>query len=108
MKNPLFEKDILYKTGTEKEPGSVCVRIYPPDITGRVPLLIEQKSNHDPLEYIDPIIAVLQADIFDRMQIDIKTQSIPYFKKRQEKDYYLLKFSEDGTYSTEATKSPYS
>ena len=50
MKNPLFEKDILYKTGTEKEPGSVCVRIYPPDITGRVPLLIEQKSNHDPLE----------------------------------------------------------
>jgi len=105
MKAPLFEKDILYKTDTQKDPGSVRVRIYPPNIAGSVPLLVEQKSAHDPLEYVGSIVDMIQSDIFDRMQINVKKQGILYFKKIKEAGFYRLKFSGE-RYLTEETENP--
>ena len=105
MKAPLFEKDILYRAGTKTELGSIHVSIYPPEKSGSIPLIVEQNSDHDPLKYIEDIIELIQSDKFDRLKIEIKSQSIIYFKKKQEAGYYSLKFDNDGRSFTEKSET---
>ena len=68
----LLERDILYPTDIKNEPGSIHLQVLSPDKNSKVPVVIEPKSEHSPLKYIDAIIRIIQSDIFDRVFIDIK------------------------------------
>jgi len=79
----LFEKDMLYPTENSIEPGSIHIKIMSPDSRSRLPVLIEAKSNHSPLKYMDSIIRLMQTDIFDRIFVDIKKNVEIYVPKDQ-------------------------
>jgi hypothetical protein len=68
----LFEKDMLYPTDNSIEPGCIHIRILSPDNRSRLPVLIQAKSNHSPIKYIDSIVRLMQTDIFDRILVDIR------------------------------------
>ena len=70
--NILFSRDLLYPTENLFEPGCVHIEILNPDKKARIPLLIESKSGHSPIKYLDAIVNLIQTDIFDRILIDIK------------------------------------
>lgn len=95
----MYERDILYPTNKPHEPGCIHVSVYPPEQMGGIPLVIEPKSNHDPLDYITDIIGILQTDIFDRIRIDLKNYGIIYIKS--ENNSYRLKFDEKGNHTVE-------
>jgi hypothetical protein len=85
MKQAMFERDILYPTQKSFEPGSVHVTVYPPENSGGLPVVIVAKTLHNPLDYIPEILGILQADVFDRIRIDIKASGILYFKPYDQK-----------------------
>lgn len=67
----LFERDMLYPT-SRNEIGSIHIQVLSPDSSARVPVVLESKSGHSPLENIQTITRIMQSDIFDRIFIDIK------------------------------------
>ncbi|HPP36887.1 MAG TPA: hypothetical protein PK767_11705 [Clostridiales bacterium] len=77
----LFEKDMLYPTDNSIEPGCTHIRIMSPDNRSRLPVLIQAKSSHSPIKYIDSIIRLMQTDIFDRIFVDIKKNVEIYIPK---------------------------
>lgn len=79
----LFEKDMLYPTDNSIEPGCIHIRILSPDNRSRLPVLIQAKSSHSPIRYIDSIIRLMQTDIFDRIFVDIRKNVELYIKKGQ-------------------------
>jgi hypothetical protein len=99
MHQPMFERDLLYPTNSLLNPGSVHITVLRPDILGKLPILIVPKTVHNPLDYIDILIDIIQADIFDRTRINIRDQGIFFFKVK-EKEYIKLIF-EDGERITE-------
>ena len=44
MKKAMFERDILYPTQNPLEPGSVNVKVYPPENTGGLPIVVKAKT----------------------------------------------------------------
>lgn len=99
----LYERDILYPTDSSNDPGSIHLKLLDPDQNIKIPVLIEAKSNHSPLKYIDSIIRIMQSDIFDRIFINIKKNVDIYIKTDFEtedeyKNHSHIKiiFSEDG------------
>ena len=80
----LFEKDFLYPTSNNHEPGSVHIQIFHPNKDARIPLIIESKTTHSPVKDIDTIIRIMQSDIFDRIFIDIKKNVDIYIKVNTE------------------------
>ena len=99
MPQPMFERYLLYPTDNLLEPGSVYVAVLRPDILGKLPILIVPKTVHDPLDYIDILIDIIQADIFDRTRINIRDQGIFFFYIK-ENEYIKLTF-DDGKQITE-------
>ena len=79
MYTPIFDRDLLYPTDNHMDPGSVHVAVMKPDNQGKLPVFITPKSNHNPVDYLETLIGIIQADIFDRTRIDIKSQGIFYF-----------------------------
>lgn len=101
-KRAMFERDILYPTQKIFEPGSVHVTVYQPDNTGIIPIVIEAKTEHNPTEYIQEILSILQTDIFDRIRINIKTNGLFYFKPYYESSPPCrVKFSDKDNYDIE-------
>jgi hypothetical protein len=80
----LFERDILYPTDNGIEPGSIHIQVFGPDKFNKIPVVIEGKSSHSPIKYIDSIIRIIQSDIFDRIFIDIKKNVDIYVKTTAE------------------------
>lgn len=76
----LYERDMLYPTMNINEPGSVHVQIHNPNKFARIPVIIESKTNHSPVKYIDSIMRIMQSDIFDRIFIDMKKTVDIYIK----------------------------
>lgn len=70
--NVLYSRDLLYMTEKVNEPGSVHVEVLQPTSEGKMPVIIEGKTSHSPLSYIDTILRIMQTDIFDRIHIDVK------------------------------------
>ncbi len=79
----LFEKDMLYPTENSIEPGCIHIQVLSPDNKNKLPVLIEDKSNHSPMKYIDSIIRLMQTDIFDRILVDIKKNVDIYIKSTE-------------------------
>lgn len=102
MFEPMFERDLLYPAA-RPELGSVHISVLKPDIQGKIPILITPKTDHNPLDYTDEIIDILQADIFKRARIDIKNQGIFFF--RNENDEYIKLVFEGGRKVTEKVSS---
>ncbi len=101
-KNILFKKDLLYPTENLYEPGSIHIEIMHPNKKGKMPVVIESKSGHSPLKYIDNIVRIMQSDIFDRILINVKGNINLYIKTSDEmknefggKKYILVEFEED-------------
>jgi hypothetical protein len=76
----LFEKDMLYPTDNSIEPGCIHIKVLSPDNSNKLPVLIEDKSNHSPLKFIDSIVRLMQTDIFDRILVDVKKNVDIYIK----------------------------
>ena len=70
--NALFERDMLYPTENLNEPGSVHIMVLNPNNNARIPVIVESKSIHSPLKYMDSIARIMQSEIFDRIFVDIK------------------------------------
>lgn len=105
LKKPMFERDILYPTDKPFEPGSAHVTVYPPENSGGLPIVITSKTSHNSLDYVMEILGILQADIFDRIRIDIKVSGILYFIPDEEKNTcYRLHFTDKEKYRVEEMK----
>jgi hypothetical protein len=76
----LYERDMLYPTININEPGSIHLQVYYPNKSARIPVVIEGKTNHSPVKYINSIIRIMQSDIFDRIFIDMKKNIDIYIK----------------------------
>lgn len=64
----LFERDLLYPTDNVLTPGIMHVTMLNPNNT-KIPVLVEPKSNHSAVEYVNAVLDILQKDIFDRINI---------------------------------------
>jgi hypothetical protein len=84
MSDILYERDLLYPTENLSEPGCVHVEVMNPDIKARIPIVIESKTVHSPVNYIDSIIRIMQSDIFDRVFVDIKSRASIYIRSSKE------------------------
>ncbi len=105
LKKAMFERDILYPTEKPFEPGSVHVTVYPPENSGGIPVVIASKTSHNALDYVSEILGILQADVFDRIRIDIKASGILYFKPHDKKStFYRLRFTDKENYVAEEIK----
>lgn len=99
----LFERDLLYPTENLYEPGSVHVEVLSPNKKARIPVIIEGKTSHSPLKYIDSILRIMQSDIFDRIFVDIKKNTDLYIKASRDlveeagsKRYIAVIFNNEG------------
>lgn len=105
MKRAMFERDLLYPTNNQFEPGSVHVTVYQPGQAGGIPVMIEAKTAHNPLDYLNDIVAILQADVFDRIRIDIRKSGILNLKLNDGNyKYYRIKFKPEGGFETQYIK----
>ena len=100
-KSAMFEKDLLYPTANISEPGSIHVEILNPNKNGKMPVVIESKTAHSPVEYITSIMQIVQGDIFDRIHVDVKANVQMYLKlgdeiKSQYEDKQYLMVVVDG------------
>ena len=80
----LFERDILYPTDSSIEPGSINIKVFSPNNQAKIPVVIESKTRHSPLKYMDTIMRIMQNDIFDRIFIDIRKNVDIYVKANDE------------------------
>lgn len=99
----LFERDILYPTDNSNDFGSIHIQVFGPDRNVKIPVIIEAKTNHSPLNYIDSIARIMQSDIFDRIFIDIRKSADIYLRTNAEKkaqygghSFVKISFSDDG------------
>ncbi|MCX7772673.1 MAG: hypothetical protein N2376_06120 [Clostridia bacterium] len=100
LKKAMFERDILYPTQKPFEPGSVHITVYAPESSGGIPVVIEAKTQHNPLDYIPDILSILQTDVFDRIRIDVKNSGILFFKASNG-NYFRVRFTDKDRYSVE-------
>lgn len=76
----LFERDMLYPTDNSIEPGCIHAMVYGPDSDAKIPVILEAKTAHSPLKYIDNITRIMQIEIFDRILIDVRKSVDIYIK----------------------------
>jgi hypothetical protein len=76
----LYERDLLYPTGDNNNPGCVNVKVYSPTKDGFIPIIIENCSTFLIKEYIYSVIKIVQNDIFNRVNINIKSNGAVIIK----------------------------
>lgn len=96
MKEPMFERDLLYPTDVQFEPGSVHIRVHAPESDGRMPVHVEAKTEHDLLENLESILTVMQADVFDRIRMDIRRSGILFLYPFGGGDTLCVRYAENG------------
>ena len=80
----LYERDLLYPTDNVNDPGCIHIEVLSPSKTGKMPILIESKTTHSPIKYINSIIRIMQMDIFDRIHIEVKDSAKLFIKSNDE------------------------
>lgn len=81
----VYERELLYAAGSENELGVVHLEVMGTNKPGRVQVVIESKSKHSVIEYIDSIIDIIQKDVFDRLDIDV-TKKVDIYVRLDEED----------------------
>lgn len=100
MNQPMLERDLLYPTEKEFEPGSVHITVLQPESDGKIPIVIEPRTEHDPLRYIPDIVGLIQAEVFERVRIDIRKRGIFFFKAGVNR-YCRVRYQDGDRYSAE-------
>lgn len=80
----LCTRDLLYDSGEPTEPGSIHVSILSPNSRPRLPIIIEEKTKHNPLKHMQSIIDVICSEMLNRVRIDIKKDVALYLKSNEE------------------------
>lgn len=70
--NIIYQRDLLFMT-EKMELASIHVDILNPNKEGKMHVIIETRTDHSPIDNIDLILKVIQADIFERINIDLKS-----------------------------------
>ena len=96
MNEPMFERDLLYPTDVQFEPGSVHIRVYAPENDGRMPVHVEAKTNHDLLHHLEAIMTLMQSDVFDRIRMDIRRSGAIYLHPYGEEEIVSVRYNENG------------
>ena len=86
----LYSRDLLYLTDKIYEPGSVHIEVLSPTEKGKMPVVIEGKTPHSPVKYLESIIRVMQTDIFDRIHIDVKSNVSLYVSVKNNEELKKL------------------
>lgn len=94
MYTPIFNRDLLYPTDNLSDPGSVHIAVMCPDANGKLPVFISAKSRHNPMDYSDTVLEIIQSDIFDKTRINIKNQGIFFFRMSENK-YVRMVFKDE-------------
>ncbi len=77
MNSFLYESDLLYPTENLLDPGILHVKILNPN-SSKMPVVVEPKSAQSAAQNINPILEILQKDIFDRINIKIHDNTLVY------------------------------
>jgi dephospho-CoA kinase len=96
MKEPMFERDLLYPTDVQFEPGSVHIRVYAPESDGRMPVHVEAKTDHDLLDHLEAVMTLMQSDIFDRIRMDIRRSGAIYLHPYGNGETISVRYNENG------------
>lgn len=90
----VYERDMLYPTENVNDPGCIHIEVLSPNTSGKMPIVIENRTMHSPVKYISSIIRTMQIDIFDRIHIEIKDSAKLYIKANDElkKEYQNKKY----------------
>ncbi len=67
----LFERDLLFATDDSNEIGVVKVKLYGAEKLSKITAVIEAKSEHNPLQYVESVLHSLDVEIFKRININI-------------------------------------
>jgi len=97
-KDVMYERDLLYPTENLYEPGSVHIKLLNPGKDSKLPLIIECKTSHSPIKYMKAILKVVQCDVFDRINLDIRNNTRILLKACEElkNDYKGFEYIEVG------------
>ena len=73
MKNEdiLYRREILFSTNDQAEIGVVKVKLLGIKKNNKVIVVIEPKSEHNPLEYVESLLRTLEIEMFSRLNIKI-------------------------------------
>ncbi len=105
MSQPMFERDMLYPSNTEGEPGSVHISVYAPESDGRVPVHVHAKTEHLLKDNLEAIVNTIQTDLFDRTRMDIRRSGTIYLQDMGSEDMIRIQYAETGkTHSSKLTK----
>ncbi|MCR4437048.1 MAG: hypothetical protein QHH06_02255 [Clostridiales bacterium] len=84
--NIIYQRDLLYPTDNIIEPGSIHMEMLNPDKKGKIPVIIENRTSHSPIDYMERIIKTLQSEVFDRINIRIVENVHLYISLKGSKD----------------------
>jgi len=90
----VYQRDLLYPIDNENELGSIHLEVLGVGKNGKVQVIVEHKSNHSPVKYIDSIISTMQKDVFNRLDVNVSEGVDIYFLTDEE----LKKLYGDKTY----------
>ena len=76
----IYERDLLYSTDNVIDPGCIHIVVLAPDKDNKKPIIIECRTAHSPIKYINSIIRIMQIDIFDRIHIELKNSAKIFIK----------------------------
>jgi hypothetical protein len=79
-------RDMSFDTGEATEPGSIHINILQPDRGAKLPILVEGRTRHNLVEFIDSVIGVICVEMLDRVRIDIRKDVILYLKNADSVD----------------------
>ena len=79
-KGSIYNRDLLFPTENLAVPGCVHIEMYNPDAESKIPVVVEGKTEHSPVKYMDTILRIMQYDIFDRIFVGIKTKVNLYIR----------------------------
>lgn len=104
MSSIMYERDLLYPTENVYEPGSVHVKVLNPTSRGKIPVIVESRTQHSVIKHLDAVVRIMQTDIFDRILVDIKKNVSLYIEPGESdsgelkgKRYFYVKFEGDNT-----------
>lgn len=92
----MFERDLLYPTENPLQPASVHIKVYPPRANGNILVVVESRTAHEHVEYLETILTIMQTDVFDRIRMDIRRNGELYFRKSPEDRSYQKVVYVDG------------
>lgn len=69
--NVLFERELLYGIDNPLEFGVAIVKILGVEEDNKILTIVEQKSDHDPKDYVESLLKSLNTEVFKRINVKI-------------------------------------